>query len=219
MKTNKKEVKKVKQEIVKAVEKKKEAAKKIEKRMEVSEAKKVEKTMPEDKNVLGENSLKKAADELNQILFSGEKKLFVGKKRGLEGLKRDIVEASKELTDDDEVSPETQEVIDLLVKDKTKKHEAYWDKEHQKVADEKATKKALKYEKIEKKEGKKEGKTTFFNFLIEQKKYTCSEIIEKVQAKFPNSSKASTYSLISHGKNPKYAQKIIKVSKEGFLHF
>ena len=151
--------------------------------------------------------LEKVAKELNKILgLEKPDALAFSKKGGIESLKSDILEAAKELTEDDDVSKFTLGILkDLKSPSKKKEEKKEVKKEEKKV--------------VEKKIG--ETKTEYIISLIKENKYTCKEIIQKTQSKFSEFSKASTASFLSHIKNPKYSLKgkVIKISKTGIIGF
>ncbi len=67
----------------------------------------------------------------------------------------------------------------------------------------------------------KDSEMKYVSELIGQKKYSRKDIIDMYLKKFPNSTKNTINSLLSHGKNPKYNdfEKLIKENKEGILSF
>ena len=151
--------KSVKQSEIKTEEKKPVAAVEVKKAEEPSE----------------EEKLRSAATELNEVLFKGEKKLFVGKKRGIDGLRRDIVEAATELTDDDTVTDETRALIAEL---ESSSHKFATKGKRKENAEEKFDEK-----RKGKAEGKEEGKksTTMSSLFFESIKSpkTMSQIKEE----------------------------------------
>lgn len=138
----------------------------------------------------------KAAEELNEVMGLQPP---INVEEDDNSIKAKIIKALEFREEEDEFSPEVEEIFAQLESEEDKDEDLN-DEEELEEANEKIVKSGRK--------GKsKTNMLTRFAFvesLIEEGKYTRKEIVEKTLKEFPHTSKNTVQTILSSSKNPKY---------------
>jgi len=157
----------------------------------------------------------KAAEELNEVMGLRPP---IDTKDDDESIKAKIIKALELREEEDEFSSEVEEVLAQL-ETEAKNYE----EEDVDVDDLKEEKEAVKEKEkgTKNKKKRKMSRLAFLTSLIEERKYTRKELVEKTIKQFPGTSKSSIHTILSDAKNPKYRKlkRLVAEDERGVLYF
>lgn len=159
--------------------------------------------------------LELAANDLSKVM-EFELPIETGKKTTIKQLKEDLIEAAKELREDDDILDDTKTILTLLgaVLPFEEEEAAAAEEEEEEEKEQPKRKIGVANPEITK-------RNKFIESLIAKGKFTQVEIVEKTLEKFPDHKKGGIATSISDGKNPKYNKfsKLVKTGKDKLLSF
>lgn len=166
----------------------------------------------EEANKIFREAMLKAAKDLNEVLgLTPQIDLEADSDVLIEQLKK----AGGLVDPQDELKPETREVLSILEKKEGKEG----------ITREKAIPRVPKKEKEKEVEGVPRKKNlelfSLLSSLISTGKHTSVEIVNLVQKQFPRTPRGTIQTILSDGKNPKYCgfEKLVVKKEKGFLSF
>lgn len=155
--------------------------------------------------VFSKKELTEALKEMVEVMMLEEGGKPVEPSGDFEKLKTQIAEASAIITEDDEFSEATADVVEWVLDNlevEVREIEEVVGEVEEVV--EKTSPKSPKEKKEVQKKPRSSERLAFLAPLIAENKWTRKDLVEKAMTQFPNVSKDAIQTILSDGKNPKY---------------
>ena len=178
--------------------------------------------MAKTEKVYSKKELTEAFSEMVDVMVLEEGGKAVQPSGDFEKLKTQIVEAAGIITEDDEFSAATADVIEWVLDNlETGKGVLEEEADEREAVVEKPTTKIPKEKKESQKSPRSSERLAFLGLLIAENKWTRKDLIEKAMAHFPAVSRDAIQTILSDGKNPKYNRfdALIVEQENGVMRF